>query len=67
MEQKIVKKIPEDAKLIKVVGQGCTDDCETWHEVSGQNYPIAGGMVPACYERICSGYYTYDAFWTSAF
>ncbi len=66
MKQKTINKIPDNAKQIKVAGQGCEDDCAHWHEVSGQNYPVAGGMIP-CYQRICSGYYTYDAFWTSMF
>lgn len=61
-----MNKIPNALKFIKVVGQSCADDCSHWHELSGSNYPVAGGMVP-CYERRCSGYYTYDAVWTGLF
>lgn len=65
MEKKIVKSLGKEMKEIKVAGQGCYDDCENWHEVSGQNYYYAS-MMP-CYSHVCSGYYTYDAFWTKRF
>ena len=64
---KHVKKIPEAEKSIKVFGQGCMDDCEIWVEVSGQNYYPSGGMIPSCYTRKCTGYYTYTPFWSEWF
>ena len=64
MEKKEIKQLSNNAKEIKVIGQGCKNDCQHWKEVSGQNYYIA--MIP-CYQRICKGYYYYDSFWTSKF
>lgn len=66
MKQRIIEKIPMEAKSIKVIGQGCNDDCKNWKEVSGKNYPRNGGMF-GCYVRSCTGYYYYDAHWTTWF
>lgn len=68
MKKNIVKKLNSDAKSIKVIGQkqgDCRHDCEHWNEVSGKNIYYAS-MMP-CYSRVCTGYYTYDSFWTSQF
>lgn len=65
MEKKVIRKLSDDVKGIKVIGQAhdCMHDCKQWQEVSGANFPVNGGMLP-CYQRICRGYYYYNAFWS---
>ncbi|WDV46274.1 hypothetical protein PV797_00935 [Clostridiaceae bacterium M8S5] len=60
---KKIKSLPEEAKIIKVIGQrDCLHDCKQTREISGRNYPINGGMVPVCYVRRCTVKTYYDAF-----
>lgn len=65
MEKKLVKSLSNEAKTIKVMGQGCLDDCSHKELISGQTYPIPA--VGGCMETRCTYRTWKDAHFTSEF
>lgn len=60
MEKKLVKSLPEEVKTIKIMGQGCLDDCSHRELISGTTYPIPA--VGGCMETRCR-YRTWKDAW----
>jgi len=63
--EKMLKKLPESAKTLKVCGQGCNDDCEHMVNAKYHREPI---QFVICYREWWTyDYKYYDAHWTSWF
>ncbi len=64
MKKNIIKKLPQNAKSIKVIGQGCLDDCSQSEKISGTTRLWSHF---ACYLEICEYRHWKDAQWTTDF
>lgn len=65
MEKKILKKLEDDTKVIKVLGQGCLDDCHIVEKREIRREYYASLPCYTVYYEIIADYY--NASWTTAF
>lgn len=58
---KTIKALPQNAKMIKVSGQGCLDDCKRRKKISGR---MLWAPSTPCYTEKCTYKTVTDAHWS---